>query len=160
MKFGGLKFLEAAHIKDLLSLLRWAENPRDRAAGFRVMQLMEGVGPTSAARVLDRLGVSLVEAEGAGCCGALRFHLNKQDAYPLILHIMSGLLVVGFLANLLVKPVNGSDLYPDLPKTTAKVFRDLNDRHWDEWEDGKYNHIFIAPIRKGGAAKDIMPMAG
>ncbi len=53
VKFGGLKFLEAAHIKDLLSLLRWAENPRDRAAAFRVMQLLEGVGPTSAARVLD-----------------------------------------------------------------------------------------------------------
>src|SRR5205814_8033086 len=31
-------------------------------------------------RVLDRLGISLVEARGAGCCGALRFHLNKQDA--------------------------------------------------------------------------------
>jgi DNA helicase-2/ATP-dependent DNA helicase PcrA len=58
VKFGGLKFLEAAHIKDLLSLLRWAENPRDRAAGFRVMQLLEGVGPTSAARVLDHIAVS------------------------------------------------------------------------------------------------------
>jgi glycolate oxidase iron-sulfur subunit len=34
----------------------------------------------AAARVLDRLGISLVEVEGAGCCGALRFHLNKQDA--------------------------------------------------------------------------------
>jgi glycolate oxidase iron-sulfur subunit len=34
----------------------------------------------AAARVLDRLGISLIEAPGAGCCGALRFHLNKQDA--------------------------------------------------------------------------------
>jgi glycolate oxidase iron-sulfur subunit len=34
----------------------------------------------AAARVLDRMGISLIEAEGAGCCGALRFHLNKQDA--------------------------------------------------------------------------------
>jgi glycolate dehydrogenase iron-sulfur subunit len=34
----------------------------------------------AAARVLDRLGVSLIEAPGAGCCGALRFHLNDQDA--------------------------------------------------------------------------------
>ena len=45
VKFGGLKFLEAAHIKDLLSLLRWAENPRDRVAGFRVVQLLPGAGP-------------------------------------------------------------------------------------------------------------------
>jgi len=35
VKYGGLKFLEAAHVKDVLSVLRWCENPRDRVAGFR-----------------------------------------------------------------------------------------------------------------------------
>jgi DNA helicase II / ATP-dependent DNA helicase PcrA len=55
VKFGGLKFLDAAHIKDILALLRFVENPRDRVAGFRVMQLMPGVGPTSAQRVLDHM---------------------------------------------------------------------------------------------------------
>ena len=45
VKFGGLKFLEAAHIKDVLAFLRWAENPRDRVAGFRVVQLLPGAGP-------------------------------------------------------------------------------------------------------------------
>jgi ATP-dependent DNA helicase UvrD/PcrA len=53
VKFGGLKFLDAAHVKDMLALLRFVENPRDRVAGFRLMQLMAGVGPTSAQRVLD-----------------------------------------------------------------------------------------------------------
>ena len=53
VKFGGLKFLDAAHVKDMLALLRFVENPRDRVAGFRVMQLMPGVGPTSAQRVLN-----------------------------------------------------------------------------------------------------------
>ena len=53
VKFGGLKFLEAAHVKDMLSFLRWAENPLDRVAGFRVLQLLPGVGPASAARALD-----------------------------------------------------------------------------------------------------------
>jgi hypothetical protein len=53
VNFGGLKFLDAAHIKDLLALLRFVENPRDGLAGFRLMQLMPGVGPTSAQRVLD-----------------------------------------------------------------------------------------------------------
>jgi DNA helicase-2/ATP-dependent DNA helicase PcrA len=53
VKFGGLKFLDAAHIKDMLALLRFVENPRDRVAGFRLMQLMPGVGPSSAQRVLD-----------------------------------------------------------------------------------------------------------
>ena len=56
VKFGGLKFLEAAHVKDLLALLRFVENPRDRVAGFRVMQLLPGVGPAPAQRVLDRDG--------------------------------------------------------------------------------------------------------
>jgi DNA helicase-2/ATP-dependent DNA helicase PcrA len=46
-KFGGLKFLEAAHIKDVLAFLRWVENPRDRVAGFRVVQILPGVGPVS-----------------------------------------------------------------------------------------------------------------
>jgi DNA helicase II / ATP-dependent DNA helicase PcrA len=55
VKFGGLKFLEAAHIKDVLSFLRWAENPRDRVAGFRVLQLLPGVGSATAARLLDHV---------------------------------------------------------------------------------------------------------
>ena len=55
VKFGGLKFLEAAHIKDLLAILRFAQNPRGRIAGFRVLQLMPGIGPTTAARVLDTM---------------------------------------------------------------------------------------------------------
>ena len=40
VKFGGLKFLEAAHIKDVLATLRWANNLRDRVSGFRVAQLL------------------------------------------------------------------------------------------------------------------------
>jgi DNA helicase-2/ATP-dependent DNA helicase PcrA len=53
VKFGGLKFLEAAHVKDVLVLLRFVENPRDRVAGFRLMQLIPGIGPVSAQRALD-----------------------------------------------------------------------------------------------------------
>jgi DNA helicase-2/ATP-dependent DNA helicase PcrA len=64
VKFGGLKFLEAAHIKDMLSFLRWAENPRDRVAGFRVVQLLPGVGPATASRVLERIGAQADPAEG------------------------------------------------------------------------------------------------
>jgi DNA helicase-2/ATP-dependent DNA helicase PcrA len=58
VKFGGLKFLDAAHIKDVLALLRFVENPRDRVSGFRVMQLLPGVGPTSAQRVLDHIAAA------------------------------------------------------------------------------------------------------
>jgi len=50
VKYGGLKFLEAAHVKDLLAILRWADNPKNRVAAFRVLQLMPGVGPGNADR--------------------------------------------------------------------------------------------------------------
>ncbi len=55
VKFGGLKFLEAAHVKDVLCVLRWAENPRDDMASFRVLQLLPGLGPATARRLLDAL---------------------------------------------------------------------------------------------------------
>lgn len=55
VKFGGLKFLDSAHVKDLLAILRFAENPRDRIAGFRTLQLLPGIGPGSAKRVLDAM---------------------------------------------------------------------------------------------------------
>jgi DNA helicase-2/ATP-dependent DNA helicase PcrA len=55
VKFGGLKFLEAAHVKDVIAFLRWVENPRDRVAGFRVIHLMPGAGPATAAKLLDRV---------------------------------------------------------------------------------------------------------
>ena len=42
-KYGGLKFLEAAHIKDLMSFLRVLENPRDQLALTRILRLLEGV---------------------------------------------------------------------------------------------------------------------
>ncbi|QEX14738.1 DNA helicase [Hypericibacter terrae] len=53
VKYGGLKFLDSAHVKDLLAVLRFAQNPRDRVAGFRLLQILPGVGPASAQRVLD-----------------------------------------------------------------------------------------------------------
>jgi DNA helicase-2/ATP-dependent DNA helicase PcrA len=56
VKFGGLKFLEAAHVKDLLAVLRFAQNPRGRMAGFRVTQLIPGIGPATATRLLDAMG--------------------------------------------------------------------------------------------------------
>ncbi len=54
-KYGGIKFVEAAHIKDVLSVLRWCENPRDRVAGVRVLQLLPGIGSRTAAQILDQV---------------------------------------------------------------------------------------------------------
>ncbi|MFL6706885.1 MAG: ATP-dependent helicase [Massilia sp.] len=56
VKFGGLKFLEASHIKDVLAVLRFAQNPAGRMAGFRVAQLIPGIGPAIAGKLLDAVG--------------------------------------------------------------------------------------------------------
>jgi len=53
VKFGGLKFVEATHVKDVLAVLRWAENSTDRMTGFRVVQMLDGIGPGTAGNVVD-----------------------------------------------------------------------------------------------------------
>jgi DNA helicase-2/ATP-dependent DNA helicase PcrA len=53
VKYGGLAFMEAAHVKDALAVLRVIENPQDEISWFRVLQLLEGVGPATARRLLD-----------------------------------------------------------------------------------------------------------
>jgi len=55
VKFGGLKFLDSAHVKDFLAVLRFAENPKDRVAAFRVMQLIPGIGPSAAGAALEAM---------------------------------------------------------------------------------------------------------
>jgi DNA helicase-2/ATP-dependent DNA helicase PcrA len=61
VKYGGLKFLEAAHVKDVIAVLRWADNPRNTLAAFRVLQLLPGMGPVNARWTVD----ALTEAGGA-----------------------------------------------------------------------------------------------
>ena len=63
VKYGGLKFLEAAHVKDAMAMLRVLENPHDEVAWFRVLQLPEGMGPASARRVMERIGVRAEQAD-------------------------------------------------------------------------------------------------
>ncbi len=59
VKFGGLKFLEAAHVKDTLALLRILDNPRDELAWHRVLGLVEGIGPATTRRLLDDMNRDL-----------------------------------------------------------------------------------------------------
>lgn len=54
-KYGGLRFIEAAHVKDLLALLRIVENPRDDMSWHRVLEMLDGVGPKTARRVIEHL---------------------------------------------------------------------------------------------------------
>jgi DNA helicase-2/ATP-dependent DNA helicase PcrA len=96
-KYGGLKFLEAAHVKDLLSYLRILENPRDQLAWSRILNLIDGIGPALAARgfafvqdhrfdprVIGQFGVPKVSEDSIRRLGEL-FHklITGESRVPL-----------------------------------------------------------------------------
>lgn len=55
-----------------------------------------------------------------------------------------------------IKKITGGDYHPDLPKSNVYVFDNLNNRHWDKWEDGSYDHVFVRSTDKQDEGKDIM----
>ena len=64
---------------------------------------------------------------------------------------------VAFSKAVQVEKLLGKDKYADLPKTTAQIYTDLNHRHWDAWNEGKYNHVFVASISDDvSKAKDLL----
>lgn len=70
VKYGGLKFMEAAHVKDVLAVLRWADNPASRLSALRVARLVPGMGPASVRRLLDSgADVSSFNAPPAAAAG-------------------------------------------------------------------------------------------
>ena len=78
-KYGGLRFVETAHVKDLMAFLRLAENPRDLMAGTRVLMLLPGIGPKKARSLMDRLAGGADgphRASGAG--RAARRHCRRR----------------------------------------------------------------------------------
>jgi DNA helicase-2/ATP-dependent DNA helicase PcrA len=88
VKYGGLKFLEAAHVKDLLAVLRWADNPKNRIAAFRALQLLPGMGPATAEHVVarfERLGYSWTAFRTLPAPGAV------SDAWAPFVDLMAGL---------------------------------------------------------------------
>ena len=54
-KWGGLKFLEAAHVKDVLAFLRVLENPRDEVSWYRILMLMPGIGDVTARAMMESM---------------------------------------------------------------------------------------------------------
>jgi DNA helicase-2/ATP-dependent DNA helicase PcrA len=81
VKFGGLKFLEAAHVKDLVCVLRLVENPRDELAWFRVLQLLEGIGPATARRLSTAATQRAITAEDAPVAVELLDALDAARAH-------------------------------------------------------------------------------
>jgi DNA helicase-2/ATP-dependent DNA helicase PcrA len=77
VKYGGLRYLEAAHVKDFLALLRLADNPSDRLSWFRWLQLLDGVGPATARRALEAL-----EPDAGGLAAVLARWERARGSLP------------------------------------------------------------------------------
>jgi len=88
VKYGGLKFLEASHVKDVLSVLRWADNPRNRMAGFRGVSLLPGIGPATAGRVLD---AAIAAPDPASVIQAFRMPAAAETDWAALLALLRGL---------------------------------------------------------------------
>ena len=59
-KFGGMKFVETAHVKDVMAFLRIAVNPKDVISWYRVLLIHEGIGPKTAQKILDELATARI----------------------------------------------------------------------------------------------------
>lgn len=88
VKYGGLKFLEAAHVKDLLAVLRWAENLRDQMAAYRVVQLLSGAGPATAQGAWERLSAADFRIQALA---AFRPPPAARCDWPLLVELLASL---------------------------------------------------------------------
>lgn len=88
VKFGGLKFLDSAHVKDLLAVLRFAQNPRDRVAGFRLLQMLPGIGPQTAARILETIAT---DAEPLLSLAEIAPPAKTGEAWPALVTLLMSL---------------------------------------------------------------------
>jgi DNA helicase-2/ATP-dependent DNA helicase PcrA len=88
VKFGGLKFLDSAHVKDVLAVLRLAENPRDKVAAFRVMQLIPGIGPSAAGNAMEAMERGLDPVLGLK---VFRAPARADADWPALVELFSGL---------------------------------------------------------------------
>jgi DNA helicase II / ATP-dependent DNA helicase PcrA len=88
VKFGGLRFLESSHVKDVVSVLRWADNPHARLAGLRVARLVPGLGPASVKRLLDAVCGA---ADPAAALNTWAAPAGARDEWAAFLRLQSAL---------------------------------------------------------------------
>ncbi|MEK6797530.1 MAG: ATP-dependent helicase [Planctomycetota bacterium] len=125
-KYGGLKFVEAAHIKDVLALLRILENPLDEVSWFRVLHWLEGVGPRTARRIMEELGVGCVGAtalpDSSSTALAIRPPLKRLfDAPPTVPASARELLAELRTAMAYCRGVDLSDLPSSIPAAPGAI---------------------------------------
>jgi DNA helicase-2/ATP-dependent DNA helicase PcrA len=128
LKFGGLKFLEAAHVKDLLAILRWGANRADRLAGFRTLQLLPGIGPGRAARILDADPTLIGDPLDAAAAPTRNARL---EARGLDVESPDGRALFDDLRGL-IRDLTARDAWPADIERTALWYEPIMDLHYDD----------------------------
>jgi DNA helicase-2/ATP-dependent DNA helicase PcrA len=88
VKFGGLKFLDSAHVKDMLAVLRFAQNPRDKVSGFRLLQMLPGIGPQTASKILDTIAA---DPEPLMALAEIPPPAKTGESWPALIQLLEGL---------------------------------------------------------------------
>ncbi len=132
-KFGGMKFIEAAHIKDVLSFLRIVANPKDFVSWYRILLLHEGVGPKTAQRILDDIQAGKISLKTGN------YQLISQNYKSNILKLFNML----------------SNIYNNFPKPADKLeivlqyYKPLFKNKYDDFNKRKKDlDIFISIVTK------------
>jgi DNA helicase-2/ATP-dependent DNA helicase PcrA len=116
VKHGGLKFLEASHVKDLLSIIRWADNPKFRISAFRVLKLLPGVGP----KIADKIFLFL-EVNQFDLASLKQFKLPEasQEYFSALSQVLEAI-------------HNDQIPWTDQVNSAAKVYKDLLEINYDD----------------------------
>ena len=126
-KFGGMKFVETAHIKDVMAFLRIVANPRDVISWYRVLLLHEGVGPKTAQKILDELATARITIKAEP---DQQPEFNYQKLAPLFY----------LLYNLQKKKMNPSEML----QSVYEYYWDLFKANYDDWNKRKKDlEIFL-----------------
>jgi DNA helicase-2/ATP-dependent DNA helicase PcrA len=126
-KFGGMKFVETAHIKDVMAFLRIVVNPRDVISWYRVLLLHEGVGPKTAQKILDELATARITIKAEP---DQQPEFNYQKLTPLFY----------LLYNLQKKKMTPSEML----QAVYEYYWDLFKANYDDWNKRKKDlEIFL-----------------
>lgn len=126
-KFGGMKFVETAHIKDVMAFLRIVANPRDVISWYRVLLLHEGVGPKTAQKILDELATARITIKAEP---DQQPEFNYQKLAPLFY----------LLYNLQKKKMTPSEML----QSVYEYYWDLFKANYDDWNKRKKDlEIFL-----------------
>lgn len=117
-KFGGMKFVETAHIKDMTSFFKILSNPRDAVSWNRALLLLDGVGPRTATKIIEQItetGVDVTKSPDLSWIPKGRDSINNM--FKFINEISTGKINIGERAGLI-----------------AEFYKPMLQNKYDDWQ--------------------------